>query len=310
MEDPFLLASIGILGMLALIALHIPIGVAMGIAGFIGVGFLLGWAPAITLFGTEASSHIASSELAIIPLFLLMGSFAGAAGLSSDIYRLAYVFVGHRRGSLALATIGGCAGFGAVCGSSVATAATMTKIALPEMLDRKYSHALAAGSIASGGTLGMLIPPSVIMVLYGVLTEQFVIVLFVAAVVPGIMAVTFYFVAIAIQVRINPDSGPAGPKTQLGGTAQDFRPELERDLARHRGQRWHLCRYFHHGRSRRHRRDAVFSVRLGPRQADPRGHVGRADRNRRQHRHDLPDHHRRLDLQLFRHPVGAVGKLR
>lgn len=212
MEDPFLLASIGILGMLGLIALHIPIGVAMGIAGFIGVGFLLGWAPAITLFGTETSSHIASSELAIIPLFLLMGAFAGAAGLSSDIYRLAYVFVGHRRGGLALATIGGCAGFGAVCGSSVATAATMTKIALPEMLDRKYSPALAAGSIASGGTLGMLIPPSVIMVLYGVLTEQFVIALFVAAVVPGIMAVIFYFVAIAIQVRINPDSGPAGPK--------------------------------------------------------------------------------------------------
>ena len=212
MEDPFLLASIGILGMLALITLHIPIGVAMGIAGFIGVGFLLGWAPAITLFGTEASSHIASSELAIIPLFLLMGSFAGAAGLSSDIYRLAYVFVGHRRGSLAFATIGGCAGFGAVCGSSVATAATMTKIALPEMLDRKYSPALAAGSIASGGTLGMLIPPSVIMVLYGMLTEQFVIALFVAAVVPGIMAVIFYFVAIAIQVRINPDPGPAEPK--------------------------------------------------------------------------------------------------
>lgn len=212
MEDPLLVASIGILGMLALIALHIPIGVAMGIAGFIGVGFMLGWAPAITLFGTETSSHIASSELAIIPLFLLMGSFAGAAGLSSDIYRLAYVFVGHRRGGLALATIGGCAGFGAVCGSSVATAATMTKIALPEMLDRKYSPALAAGSIASGGTLGMLIPPSVIMVLYGVLTEQFVIALFVAAVVPGIMAVIFYFVAIAIQVRINPDSGPAGPK--------------------------------------------------------------------------------------------------
>lgn len=212
MEDPLLVASIGILGMLALIALHIPIGVAMGIAGFVGVGFMLGWAPAITLFGTETSSHIASSELAIIPLFLLMGSFAGAAGLSSDIYRLAYVFVGHRRGGLALATIGGCAGFGAVCGSSVATAATMTKIALPEMLDRKYSPALAAGSIASGGTLGMLIPPSVIMVLYGVLTEQFVIALFVAAVVPGIMAVVFYFVAIAIQVRINPDAGPAGPK--------------------------------------------------------------------------------------------------
>jgi C4-dicarboxylate transporter DctM subunit len=112
MEDPFLLASIGILGMLTLIALHIPIGVAMGIAGFIGVGFLLGWALAITLFGTETSSHIASSELAIIPPFLLMGSFAGAAGLSSYIYGLAYVFVGYRRGGLALPTIAAVPGSG------------------------------------------------------------------------------------------------------------------------------------------------------------------------------------------------------
>lgn len=212
MEDPLLIASVGILGMLALIALHIPIGVAMGMAGFVGVGIMLGWAPAVTLFGTEASAHVSSSELAIIPLFLLMGSFAGAAGLSADIYRLAYVFVGHRRGGLALATIGGCAGFGAVCGSSVATAATMTKIALPEMLDRNYHPSLAAGSIASGGTLGMLIPPSVIMVLYGVLTEQFVIALFVAAVVPGLIAVLFYFIAIGVVVRLKPESGPAGPK--------------------------------------------------------------------------------------------------
>ena len=212
MEDPLLIAGVGILGMLALIALHIPIGVAMAIGGFVGVGIMLGWGPAVTLFGTETSAHISSSELAIIPLFLLMGSFAGAAGLSSDIYRLAYVFVGHRRGGLALATIGGCAGFGAVCGSSVATAATMTKIALPEMLERNYAPSLASGSIAAGGTLGMLIPPSVIMVLYGVLTEQFVIALFVAAVVPGIIAVLFYFIAIAICVRLKPESGPAGPR--------------------------------------------------------------------------------------------------
>lgn len=210
------------MGMLVLIALHIPIGVAMGIAGFIGVGLIIGWAPAVTLFGTEGSAHLASSELAVIPLFLLMGSFAGAAGLSSDIYRLAYTFVGHRRGGLALATIGGCAGFGAVCGSSVATAATMTRIALPEMLNRKYHPSLAAGCIASGGTLGMLIPPSVIMVLYGVLTEQFVIALFVAAVVPGLLAVVLYFIAIAIYVRIKPESGPPGPRYSWAERRQVF----------------------------------------------------------------------------------------
>ena len=215
MEDALLVAGIGIVGMLILIAIHIPIGVAMSIAGFVGVGILLGWAPAITLFGTETTAHLSSTELAVIPLFLLMGSFAGAAGLSGDIYRLAYVFVGHRRGGLALATIGGCAGFGAVCGSSVPTAATMTKIALPEMLERKYHPSLAAGCVASGGTLGMLIPPSVIMVLYGILTEQFVIALFVAAVVPGLIAVLFYFITIGIVVRINPDAGPAGPRYTL-----------------------------------------------------------------------------------------------
>jgi len=212
-QDPLLVAAIGIIGMLVLIALHIPIGVAMGMAGFVGVAVLLDdWRAAATLFGTETPSHLASSDLAVIPLFLLMGSFAGAAGLSRDIYRLAFAFVGHRPGGLALATIGGCAGFGAVCGSSVATAATMTRIALPEMLERGYHPSLAAGSIASGGTLGMLIPPSVIMVLYGVLTEQFVIALFVAAIVPGLLAVVLYFVAIGVHVRLNPESGPPGPK--------------------------------------------------------------------------------------------------
>ena len=214
--DPTVIAILGLLGMFALIALHVPIGVAMGIAGYICVGLMLDWGPALSLFGTEAKSHLQSSELAVIPLFLLMGAFAGAAGLSADVYRLAYAFLGHRRGGLALATIGGCAGFGAVCGSSVATAATMTRIALPEMLKRRYLPSLATGCIASGGTLGMLIPPSVIMVLYGILTEQFVIALFVAAVVPGLLAVLLYFAAIWIYVRINPEAGPAGPRMTWG----------------------------------------------------------------------------------------------
>jgi tripartite ATP-independent transporter DctM subunit len=141
-----------------------------------------------------------------------MGSFAAAAGLSADIYRLAYALIGHRPGGLVLATIGGCAGFGAVCGSSVATAATFARIALPEMLKRKYEPGLAAGSIAAGGTLGILIPPSVIMVMYAVLTEQFVLALFVAAIVPGLIAVLLHFIAIAIYVRINPDAAPAATR--------------------------------------------------------------------------------------------------
>ena len=137
--EPLVLASLGIAGMFVLIALHVPIGVAMGMAGFVCIGFMLGWGPAISLFKTEPSAVVSHRDLGVIPLFLLMGAFASAAGLSTDLYRLAYALVGHYRGGLAMSTIGGCAGFGAVCGSSVATAATMARVALPEMLKRGYS---------------------------------------------------------------------------------------------------------------------------------------------------------------------------
>ncbi len=214
--DPIVVGSLGIGFMFVLIALHVPIGVAMGLAGFVSIGALLGFDQALTLFATEPTSVMTSTELAVIPLFLLMGSFAGAAGLSSDIYRVAYAFLGHRRGGLALATIGGCAGFGAVCGSSIATAATMARIALPEMLERRYQPSLATGCIAAGGTLGILIPPSVIMVLYAILTEQSVVALFIAAILPGILAVCLHFIAISIYTRLYPDSGPAGPRMSWG----------------------------------------------------------------------------------------------
>lgn len=210
--DPIWVAALGMAGMFVLIILQIPIGVAMAMAGFIGFGILGGWPAAISLFATEPVSVISSMDLAVIPLFLLMGSFAGVSGLSSDIFKLAYAFIGHRRGGLALATIGGCAGFGAVCGSSLATAATMGRVALPEMLDRGYSQTLATGSIAAGGTLGMLIPPSVIMVIYAFLAEQFVITLFVAALIPGLLAVMGHLITINILVRRYPESGPAGDR--------------------------------------------------------------------------------------------------
>ncbi len=210
--DPIVVASIGLIGMFVLIALHIPIGIAMAVAGCVGFGVLNGFGPAITLVATEPVGVISNLDLAVIPLFLLMGSFAGVSGLSADIYQLAYAMMGHRKGGLALATIGGCAGFGAVCGSSLATAATMGRVALPEMLKRGYAPTLATGSIAAGGTLGMLIPPSVIMVVYAFLAEQFVITLFIAALIPGLIAVFFHFIAIGIVVRIRPESGPAGER--------------------------------------------------------------------------------------------------
>jgi tripartite ATP-independent transporter DctM subunit len=155
---------------------------------------------------------MAAEGLAVIALFLLMGNLAHAGGLSDELYRLAYVFLGHRRGGLLFATIGACAGFGAVCGSSVATAATMSRIALPQMVERGYAKSLASGAIASGGTLGMIIPPSIVMILYAILTENSIIALFLAAVIPGLLAVAFYFVAIAIAVRMNPEAAPRGDR--------------------------------------------------------------------------------------------------
>ncbi|MGE3933339.1 MAG: TRAP transporter large permease [Rhodospirillaceae bacterium] len=212
MIDPVTLAALGLGGMFALILMRVPIGVAMAIAGVAGFAALSNLNAALSLLATEPATLMASTDLAVIPLFLLMGSFASASGLSADIYRFAFAFLGHRRGGLALATVGGCAAFGAACGSSVATAATMGRVALPEMLRRGYAPGLATGSIAAGGTLGILIPPSNIMVIYAYLTEQFVITLFVAAVIPSIIAVVFDMIAIQAYVRLHPESAPAGPR--------------------------------------------------------------------------------------------------
>ena len=211
--DPVLLALLGLGGMFLLIALHVPVGVAMGVAGIVTFAAMTGIAPGLAIAGIEAVTALDSLEFAIIPLFLLMGSLAGAAGLSADLYRLSNAFLGHRRGGLAMATVGGCAAFGAVCGSALATVATMTRVALPEMLKRGYSPGLAAGSIAAGGTLGILIPPSIVLVIYAVLAEQFVLELFFAALIPGVLAALLQCLAIAVQVRLRPDWAPAGRRT-------------------------------------------------------------------------------------------------
>ena len=210
--DPTLLAVIGIAGMLALIAMHVPIGIAMALAGLAGVAYMDGFEIASSMFSTGPTNVLANGDLAAIPLFLLMGSFAAAAGLSGDLYRLFHALLGHHRGGLAMATIGGCGAFGAVCGSSIATAATFMRIALPEMRTRGYAPTLATGCIAAGGTLGILIPPSNLMLLYGVLTEQFVVALFTAAIIPGLLSILIYIVTIGIVVRVRPGMGPAGPR--------------------------------------------------------------------------------------------------
>ncbi|MDG2243168.1 MAG: TRAP transporter large permease [Rhodospirillaceae bacterium] len=210
--EPPVIGGLVVAGMFVLIAIHVPIGVAMAIAGLVGTGMIIGFEPAIALFGIEPSAAIASQELAIIALFLLMGNFAAAAGLSGDLYRLAQAFLGHRKGGLAMATVATCAGFGAVCGSSLATTATMTRIALPEMEQRGYSRRLSTGSIAAGSTLGVIVPPSVLLVLYAILTEQFVTALFVAALGPALIAVVLYMFSVMAYVTVAPNAGPAAER--------------------------------------------------------------------------------------------------
>jgi tripartite ATP-independent transporter DctM subunit len=210
--DPVLLTVLGLVATFVLIALHVPVGVAMGLAGVTGFGLLVGVQPALAMIASETSNNLTSLELATIPLFVLMGSFASAGGLSEDLYKLAYAVVGHRRGGLAMATIGGCAGFGAVCGSSVATAATFGKASLPPMLSRGYDPGFAAGTVASGGTLGILIPPSSIMVIYAVLSQELIISLYIAALVPSALAVALHFGTIGIYTRMHPGDAPTGAR--------------------------------------------------------------------------------------------------
>lgn len=194
------------LGML----LGVPLAAAMGIVGFCGIAVVVGLAPAGSVVGGEVAKYLTSPTLAVLPLFLLMGAFASVAGLSADIYRFAYELLKPLRGSLAHATIAGCAGFGALTGSSLATAATFGKVALPEMQARNYDPALAAGSVAAGGTLGSLVPPSTALILFALLSEQSIGRLFMAAVGPAILAIALYLLVIWTVLKLRPQLAPAG----------------------------------------------------------------------------------------------------
>ena len=206
--NALVIGGLGLAALFSLILLQIPIGFAMIIVGIVGYALQAGWGPALTLLASEPSGLLASVDLATVPLFLLMGTFATAAGFSADIYNAAASFLGHRRGGLAYATIAGCAAFGAVCGSSTATAATFAKAALPEMRKRGYSTGFSTGTIAAGGTLKSLIPPSIVMILYCIVAKTFIFDLFIAAVVPALLAIALNLVCIAIQVKLQPGLAP------------------------------------------------------------------------------------------------------
>ena len=192
----------------ALIAFRMPVGVAMFVVGGFGFASLAGWSAFLNLLNTAPFSRVSSYTLSVLPLFLLMGQFATRAGLTRSLFTATRAWVGHYRGGLAISTICGCAAFGAVCGSSIATGATMASVALPEMKRYGYSGALATGTLAGGGTLGILIPPSIILVIYAIITEQSVGKLFLAALIPGLITVLGYSSAISLYVRLKPESAP------------------------------------------------------------------------------------------------------
>jgi tripartite ATP-independent transporter DctM subunit len=194
--------------MLLLMALRTPIAIAMFAAGATGYVLQAGWLPLASFLNTQAFARFASYDLSVIPLFILMGQFATQGGISKALFEFAAAVMARFRGGLAMAAVMACAAFGAICGSSVATAATITSVALPEMKRHGYSGRLATGTLAAGGTLGILIPPSVPLVIYAILTEQNIAKLFAAAMVPGIIAMLGYMVAIAIYVRVVPGQAP------------------------------------------------------------------------------------------------------
>ena len=201
--------------LLCLMALRVPIGIAMFVAGSAGYMALLGQgAPGtwLNLLKSLPYARLSNYDLVVVPLFLLMGQFATHGGLSRALFRCVNAFMGHRRGGVAMATVGACAGFGAICGSSLATAATMGQVALPELRRLGYAGSLATGTLAAGGTLGIMIPPSVPLVIYAILTQESIGKLFVAAVLPGLIAMLGYMLVIQITVRLRPEMGPAGPR--------------------------------------------------------------------------------------------------
>lgn len=209
---PLAIGGAGLAGLFGLIFLQVPIAFAMMAVGVVGFGLQAGWGPAFTLLASDPSQQMTSLDLATVPLFLMMGTFASVAGFSEDVYGAAAALLGHRRGGLAYATIGGCAAFGAICGSSTATAATFGKVALPQMLRRGYSPGFSTGTIAAGGTMKALIPPSLVMILYCVVAKTYIFDLFAAAILPALLTIALNAAAIAVTVRLQPGVAPISPR--------------------------------------------------------------------------------------------------
>lgn len=208
-----LVAILGFVVLFVLMLLRVPVGMAMGLVGVGGFAAVVGGFPALRLIGQTSMRTVTDYTFGVIPMFLLMGAFVSTSGMSRELFRAANTFVGHLRGGLGFATIGACAGFAAISGSSVATAATFSTVAYPEMRRHGYPQSFATGVIAAGGTLGAMFPPSTVLVVYGIITEQDISKLFMAGILPGLLAVAMYMATIVVIGIVRPDLVPAGPRS-------------------------------------------------------------------------------------------------
>jgi tripartite ATP-independent transporter DctM subunit len=225
-----LVAILGFVVLFTLMMLRVPVGMAMGLVGVSGYAYLTGGVPALKLVGQTSMRTVTSYQFGVIPMFLLMGAFVSASGVSRELFRAANTFVGHRKGGLGLATIVSCGAFAAISGSSVATAATFSTVAYPEMRRYGYPQSFSTGVIAAGGTLGAMLPPSTVLAVYGLITQQDIGKLFQAGIIPGLLAMTMYMITIAVICRVKPDLLPTVPKAswaeRLAGLKDVWAPLL------------------------------------------------------------------------------------
>jgi tripartite ATP-independent transporter DctM subunit len=229
MENELSVGLAGLVALVGLIALRVPVAHSMMIVGAVGTGILSGGAVLMSQLKTLAYGQFSNYDLGVVPMFVLMGNVATRVGLSHDLFRGANAWLGRMRGGVAMAAIAACAGFGSVCGSSLATASTMGQVALPELRRYRYSPQLATGVLAAGGVLGILIPPSVVLVVYAVIVEANIVTMFIAAFIPGLLAVLFFLLTVAAYVRLVPDAAPTGegvPRGELVGATLGLLPVL------------------------------------------------------------------------------------
>src|SRR5712671_2436234 len=216
-------ALTGFVSLFVLMLLRVPVGMAMGLVGITGFGYLTGLAPALKLIGQTTMRTVTDYSFGVIPMFLLMGAFVSVSGISRELFRAANTFVGHRRGGLGIATVAACGGFAAISGSSVATAATFSAVAYPELSHYGYPQSFATGVIAAGGTLGAMLPPSTVLAVYGLITQQDIGKLFMAGILPGLLAMTMYMATIAVICRVKPDFLPIAAKASWAERLEGLR---------------------------------------------------------------------------------------